>query len=138
MDSAEQTHAVVAHGLRLKVLLLAESKNSVLIKIAGDVECSPGAMTLRCAPISWQEDGEVGMLSGVILSPDKTPMEGAMVSLAGSVWMDETDKEGRYYIIAPKATYTVDIAKTGYDTMSISSVVIANGVEKVLDIRFEE
>src|ERR1700680_2743832 len=85
---------------------------------------------------TWALAGTTGGLSGSVLDADNAaPVAGAQVTVASSsqTLTGTTDAAGRFtFLTLPPDTYTVTVAKSGYQSLSVpGQVVFADTVQTV-------
>ncbi len=95
--------------------------------------------TLCLYGIAYAQSPTTGQVLGVVRDASGAVVMGANVSLtsAGGVRRDTTtDASGHYaFSLVPPGTYRVDVAKAGFSTVSVQSVVVRITETTTLDLR---
>jgi iron complex outermembrane recepter protein len=93
------------------------------------------ALVLLASPVTAQS---VGSVAGSVVSPAKTPIVGAFVSIDSAPPQAQTDASGRFRIDGiPSGSHVVSIRRSGY-TDAISSIVVSSDTVTRIDIVLSE
>ncbi len=71
---------------------------------------------------------ETGKIKGVVLNETGQPLSGAKITVVGTTWKAETDKDGYYTIIGVRAgTYTLKCEYSGYAPKEVKDIKVEIG-----------
>jgi len=79
-----------------------------------------------------------GKIKGKVTDIQNNPLQGAQISVTGTLWGAESDTEGNYLIIGVgSGNYTVKCEMTGYVTVEINDIKIRSGQTIIQDFKLK-
>ena len=123
-------------GLKVNInppLVVADGKASeIILDFNARRVTETGNGRFQLAPTAIRATSESGTLTGTIVDLDGNPLENVQIAVSdlnnNAITEAATDEDGEFKIISlNEGQYSVEVSSEGYESQSISDVVISNG-----------